>query len=320
VFLEDEFARRLTLPQRARLAVACSYVAAELPGWGRVFRWLIGSYERDGYWAKAPTIRSRNKYFGFECDFDLSSWSGRQSYVLGRWIELPAQLLLHAVPANTILDVGANRGDFALAAAAIKPNSKIISFEPNPNIVTILEEDIARNLISNVEVRPYGLSDRNDTLSLYVPYDNSGAASFGGAENDAYVVDARVFVGDEVLADVSPELIKIDVEGFEGRVVKGLEKLIERAKPIIITEFCPVTLGRCGSSREEFMSYMQSLGYRGFGMRTRRTGLKDFELVLEGIDTDMAWLPRHIQPNELKACTRDLRLHQTAGLARGTAT
>jgi FkbM family methyltransferase len=315
VVIEQRFARAVTLPQRARLALARSYVARELPGWGRVFRRLIGSYERDDYWAGAPTVRSRNKYFGFECDFDLSSWSGRQSHVLGRWIELPAQLMLHAIRANTILDIGANRGEFALAAAALKPDSKIISFEPNPKIVAILKEDIARNKMSNIEVRPYGLSDRNDTLSLHVPYDNSGAASFGGAENKAYVVDVPVCVGDEVLGDISPELIKIDVEGFEGRVVRGLEKLIDRSQPIIISEFCPVTLGRCGSSRDEFMSYMQSLGYRGFGMRTRRTGLKDFDLVLEGIDTDMAWLPRHIQPNEIKSSTRDLRRRQTAGFA-----
>lgn len=311
MFLDDMFVPGLTFGQRARLTIARSYLTRELPGWGWVFRRLVGSYERDDYWAKAPTIRSRNKYFGFESDFDLSSWSGRQSHVLGRWIELPAQLLVHALKAKTILDIGANRGEFALAAAALDPDSKIISFEPNPNVVAILEQDIARNGISNIEVRPYGLSDRNDTLSLHVPLDNSGAASFGGADSQAYVVDVPVFVGDEVLPDLSPELVKIDVEGFEGRVVKGLEKLIARSRPIIISEFCPVTLGRCGSSPEEFRSYMDSLGYRGFGMQTRRTGLTDFELVLEGSHTDMAWLPENVEPTEIKASTRDVRKHRT---------
>lgn len=307
--VDAKFPRALSLSQRARLAFAKSYVARELPGWSRVYRKLIGGYERDDQWTQAPTVRSRNKYFGFESDFDLSSWSGRQSYVLGRWIELPAQLLLYAVKAKTILDIGSNRGEFALAAAAIDPGAKIISFEPNPNIVAIFQEDIARNHISNIELRPYGLSDRDSTLSLHVPFDNSGAASFGGADTEAYVVEVPVHVGDDVLGDVSPDLIKIDVEGFEGRVVKGLEKLIARCRPIIISEFCPVTLGRCGSSPDELKAYMETLGYRGFGMGIRRTGLMDFELALEGVDTDMAWLPNHIQPEEIRASTRDLKRH-----------
>ena len=110
--VDAKFPRALSLSQRARLAFAKSYVARELPGWSRVYRKLIGGYERDDQWTQAPTVRSRNKYFGFESDFDLSSWSGRQSYVLGRWIELPAQLLLYAVKAKTVLDIGSTGKQF----------------------------------------------------------------------------------------------------------------------------------------------------------------------------------------------------------------
>ena len=91
------------------------------------------------------------------------------------------------------------------------------------------------------------MSDRNETLTLHVPYVNAGSASFGGFESEGYTIKAPVRVGDEVLAGAKPDLIKIDVEGFELRVVNGLKDMIAAAQPIIATEFFAENLERCGN-------------------------------------------------------------------------
>ena len=58
--VDAKFPRALSLSQRARLAFAKSYVARELPGWSRVYRKLIGGYERDDQWTQAPTVHGRS--------------------------------------------------------------------------------------------------------------------------------------------------------------------------------------------------------------------------------------------------------------------
>jgi FkbM family methyltransferase len=297
------------LIQQALIGVVRPYVAAELPGWGPVYSSLIGTYKRDAFWSNAPTRRGRNKFFGFECEFDLRLWADRQAFFLGRWYDLPTQLLARAVGGGTIVDIGANRGDFAMAAAAMFPEGRVIAFEPNPNISLVLKRDLADNHITNVEVRECALGDREESLRLHVPFANSGSASFGGFVAEGFTTQALpVRVGDDELRDVDPDFIKIDVEGFELKALKGLRQTIERAKPIIETELMEENLARCGTSRKEVESFMCDLGFKGFGMDLARNG-SDHELRLGKLGTtwDAVWLPAGVDPNSLRASTKDLR-------------
>ena len=292
--------------QRALLRLAQPYVRRELPKWASVYDLLIGSFQRDRFWSDAPIVRGRNKYFGFECDYDLSRWADRMTFVLGRWNDLAEQLLHHAVNAKTVVDIGANRGEFTMAAAAMKPDAKVIAFEPNPAMSAILKADLERNSIENVELNEFALSDRNETLTLHVPYVNAGSASFGGFESEGYTIKAPVRVGDEVLAGAKPDLIKIDVEGFELRVVNGLKDVIAAAQAIIATEFFAENLERCGTSTDELRALFSDLAYQGFGLSVTRRGAHH-ELKLGGEHTDVVWLPSHVEPQTLHASTRDLQ-------------
>ena len=296
------------IAQEAIIGVVRPYVSAELPGWGRVYSALVGSFTRDAFWKDAPKRTARNKLFGYESEWDLSKWADRQAFFLRRWYDLPTQLLTLAVRADTIVDIGANRGDFALSAAAMDPGARIIAFEPNPNIAAVLRQDLQRNSIRNVEVRECALSDQEDTLTLCVPFLNSGSASFGGFVGDGYEVKVPVRIGDDELAGVDPGLIKIDVEGFELRALKGLRKTIERAQPIIETELMEDNLARCQTSSEEVTEFMRSLGYQGFGMELRREGREHrLALVELGATWDAVWLPKNADPAAISASTAELR-------------
>jgi FkbM family methyltransferase len=236
--------------------------------------------------------------FGNLVELDLSNWSDRSYYFLGRWYDLEMQLLMAELvePGETIVDVGANRGAFALAASRVVGSSgKVICFEPNPNCIKILEDEIKLNQIYNISLYQCGLAQKDDTLALTVPVINSGEGSFGRSQyEDNLVFSVSVHRGDDILSDYEPSLIKIDVEGFETNVILGLSKTIERLSPVVITEVEPSHLERASSSVEELKSVMERLGYKGFKLALRKSGGR-YEWCLGEFDPskgacDVIWL------------------------------
>jgi hypothetical protein len=69
------------------------YIWHELPGWGRLYSRFVGDYRRDASWAGEPSRTIRGKLHGYEIDLDLSRWSERATYFLGRFYDLENQLL-----------------------------------------------------------------------------------------------------------------------------------------------------------------------------------------------------------------------------------
>jgi FkbM family methyltransferase len=298
------------LMQRAVIAFVRPYIRHELPKWGVVYRLFVGWSARDKFWADAPTLRAKNKIFGYESDYDLRKWSDRYTYFLGRWNDLPAQLLTRAVNPAFVIDIGANRGEFSLAAALMNRDARVIAFEPNPAMADIFLRGLERNNVNNVELFQCGLSDKEDTLTLYIPYNNTESASFGGFQSEGFTIgDIPVKIGDQLLRDTKADLIKIDVEGFELHVLRGIRELVRRNQPVVITEMVEEHLARCGTSPEALQSFMRDLGYRGFAYVLERVG-SHYELRIRDMAgaTDVVWLPSHISCESLHASTHDLRM------------
>jgi hypothetical protein len=91
-------------------------------------------YRRDSLWQGAPRKQIRDKIYGTLLNLDLTTWADRTYYFLGRWYDLEMQLLLRSVVSNgeTVIDVGANRGEFALVAShTVGKDGKVVCFEPN---------------------------------------------------------------------------------------------------------------------------------------------------------------------------------------------
>ena len=100
------------------------YVIRELPGWGKLYAFVAG-HTRDWLWAGAPVKTIRGKLHGYVLQLDLSKWSDRSTYFLGRWYDLEIQLFMADMigPGDTVVDIGANRGNFALAASRLLGNA-----------------------------------------------------------------------------------------------------------------------------------------------------------------------------------------------------
>lgn len=290
----------LRFVQEALIWTVRPYVRRELPGWGRIFR-LVGTYERNWLWAESRPRIIRGKLHGRVMRLDLSHWADRAAFFLGRWYDLPTQLfaLDFIRRGDTVVDVGANRGMFALIAQhAAGDGGRVICFEPNPVPADVLHQAVTSNGITNVTLHRAGLSDTETELTLSIPRINSGEATFGHsayAGEAVYTVQAPVLRGDDVLADTQPRLIKIDVEGFEYRVLRGLENTLRRCRPVVLTEVVPGHLQRCAASVETLEALMTGLGYRGFRLGHRRQGRRfDWTLTpFPGANAsfDAVWVP-----------------------------
>jgi len=93
------------------------YSRRELPGWGWVLR-RAGVFD-DSVWREAPTAVAEGKLHGFRMELDLRNWSERQTYFLGRFYDLPTQLLVMRLlrRGDLFVDVGANIGMISALAA-----------------------------------------------------------------------------------------------------------------------------------------------------------------------------------------------------------
>jgi len=299
------YAPRMSDPRWAYLALP--FTRYELPGWGRIARALgiIDRSRRDA-WDAAPVKTIRGKSHGYLMELHLSNWSERLTYFLGRYYELPLQELIAATlaPGDRFVDVGGNIGMVTLLGArAVGPDGLVQTFEPNPHCVERLEAVLALNGIGHVEVIPLGLSDRREELALSVVSGVTGVGTFApldAAEHDiTEQLTLQLERGDAVLLrqERPVALMKIDVEGFETRAIAGLEGLIARDRPPIVTEVIDKQLRRAGTSAGELFEQMHALGYRGRAIGLRRAGLRH-HLRLRAVDgpaemgdeNDIVWL------------------------------
>src|SRR4029078_5429370 len=106
---------------------------------------------------------------------------------LKRWNDAGTQSVLLTLlqPGDTFVDIGANVGMATLTAArAVGPGGRILAFEPNPAVSSILAQSLRRNGLDQVELHPCGIGERPGHFSLFVPDSNHGEASRGTQFDD----------------------------------------------------------------------------------------------------------------------------------------
>jgi FkbM family methyltransferase len=140
-------------------------------------------------------------------------------------------------PDATIVDVGANIGLTALAFSAIAPRGHVIAIEPSPRNFALLQTNLERNDVRNVDAVNLAMSDRTGTVEM--------------VEDDSFMAGNRIVAGgagvsvpattlDELLAGRGTrqvDLLKIDVEGHETQVLKGATTSLQRFQPMCVIEF-----------------------------------------------------------------------------------
>lgn len=202
-------------------------------------------------------------------------------------------------PGMTFVDVGANLGYFSLLAAQmVGETGTVVAIEPGERNCRLLYRSVVRNRLRNVQLHPYAISDRRETLvylaqgsnGTIAPLDADTGGPAGGRLVPAIPLDDLVAGLDRV------DVIKLDVEGAEARVLRGAAATLARHRPLVVSEFSPLLLEQVsGVSGDVYLSQLLDLGYQ-----------------LSVVDPDGA--------GELIACGRDpravVRVLQRAGTAQ----
>lgn len=142
-------------------------------------------------------------------------------------------LLESVQPGECVWDVGANTGLYSKKFSAIVgPQGKVCAFEPSPlNLQTLRAET---NSLANLEILPIALGEKETTALFQQGEDSLGATSrivVDGSGSNPNSVTVSVSTGDILISAGKvpvPNLIKIDTEGFELEVLRGLGNTLGR--------------------------------------------------------------------------------------------
>ena len=155
---------------------------------------------------------------------------------------------------GAFVDVGANIGSYTLIASEISC-ARVLSFEAHPQTFALLAENVRRNDASNVTCLNVAASDREGRLEISDGLESSlnHIVSEGApAENALQVYSKRLDTMFREL-EIAPTLIKIDVEGHELSVLRGLGEFRNKANAILVE----------GGERDEIRAWMAEAGYTG---------------------------------------------------------
>lgn len=233
--------------------------------------------------------------------FVLEGPTRARSYLeaLGRGAAEPfmTSLFMRAIrPGMVVLDIGAFLGQYSLLAArAVRPAGRVYAFEPDPRNFAFLMKNIARNGFSGwIKAVPHAVSDRSGEIMLYLDPDvGSGSSLVFRRRRDAVATSVRAVTLDEFLGEsVTPDIVKLDIEGGECRALDGMAGMVERASPhlTMFVECFPKALRSSGASARDLVQRLERFGFRVyvidegrrrlFPMTARRSSLWSFHLYL----------------------------------------
>ncbi len=163
----------------------------------------------------------------------------------------------------TIFDVGANIGYYSIQFARLTKGN-VFSFEPIANQYSLLSRNIEINHLKNVKAEKKAISDSNEIKRFYLSENEETGTSSVEIPTSTYEDVQCTTLDDYTKANGIPfiDLIKIDVEGHELKVLKGMTGLLSGSNiKKIFMEIHTASLNSAGSSPEELCSFLQSYDY-----------------------------------------------------------
>jgi FkbM family methyltransferase len=171
-------------------------------------------------------------------------YMGQALLKYGEYSELELQFLLMLLRfPGLVIEVGANMGTLTvpLAAELARQGREMLVFEPQPVIFQQLCANLALNGLMNVKALPYACGKENGAVQFAVP-DSRALGNFGATSMQASPVAAtrtetvQCVRLDDLVGSAEVGMMKIDVEGFELRVLQGCVGILERSKPVLYVE------------------------------------------------------------------------------------
>lgn len=178
-----------------------------------------------------------------------------------------------AFPGWTLLDVGANAGYYSLLARDLGGKScRIHAFEPNPSLAGMFRESVRRsNADDEIVVNQIACGSRPGSAELQLSSDPSEYA-FATLKPELawFARDSPIEV--EVIdldsyceaRGIKPDMVKLDVEGYEPEAIEGMSALLTDHVPSWVV--CEVVSAKARPKPEDVIGAMAKFGYKGYGI------------------------------------------------------
>ncbi len=185
----------------------------------------------------------------------------------GIWEPYETSLVLQLLqPGHVFVDVGANIGYFSLLAATrVGGSGAVFAFEPDPGNYALLAASANHNHLAHIiYAEQAGLAETAGEAKLYLSEDNFGDHQIfaTGTARDSKPIS--LLRGSDFLSPRTQrlDLLKVDTQGSEFGVMKGLMPLLQEQKEPtrIIIELTPLSLRQCGSSGRALITLLAELG------------------------------------------------------------
>ena len=210
------------------------------------------------------------------------------SLICGSFEPQTQNIIKHFVSqGDVVFDIGANVGYFSLGCSKlVGKNGKIYSFEAIPETADILKKNCHLNCLHNITLYKKAVSNKREKKTFLIPDqgENHTMASMVWHKEDRSAkkvsVDSIVIDYNSELSELSPAFIKIDVEGSEAFVLKGMKSMLQNNSPIIFIE--------CSEAgRKESWSLLTSFGYTCYEASIPLQGVSHFDLYKHN---DFLWM------------------------------
>ena len=191
----------------------------------------------------------------------------------------------HVSAGDTVYDIGANIGYVSLSLAkSVGPTGHVIAFEPVPKNADDFRESIKINQLTNVHLLEFAASDQRGEAVIRIAENLSTASLVWHRKNPAAIqLTIRTVQIDQLVESGElgyPKFVKIDVEGAEGSVLKGMQRTVAAAMPVLFIESSE-------AGRETTWPLLRELGYQCQSASTR----KPVDAFEEYRHSDFLWLP-----------------------------
>ena len=166
---------------------------------------------------------------------------------------------------DLVIDIGANIGYYTLMfAKLVGDTGKIYAFEPDPKNFSILEKNIQVNGYNNIILEKKAVSNKLGKSTLYMNENSAGSSMHkpNNVVNQIYVDLITLDSYFEVNA-ITPDFIKIDIEGYELNALKGMESILQSSdKTKIMIEYNPLTKKEFNSDPMDNLTFLSELGFK----------------------------------------------------------
>ena len=218
----------------------------------------------------APTM------FGGWLRVDASDVVGRYIYYFGVWEpQLTAWLRRALRPGDVFVDVGANVGYFSvLASPLVGPAGGVVAVEALPEIHARLAANLGRNGVTNGRTASVAAWDREETLEMFTRATGpAGTTTAYASWADRWQLAPAVHVAAKPLTSIlssdevrRARVIKIDAEGAEWRIVRGLADVLAdtREDLEVMLEVAPAMLAEDGATPADLADLFATHGFRPY--------------------------------------------------------